>query len=88
VELSAVGDPDPTSAIEDARAAYPATEILICRRPRRLDHPLSLVRRVRRATHLTVREAAIRARSVDRERHRWSVLRDGGQCDSEIAQAA
>jgi hypothetical protein len=88
VQLSQVGDTDPTSAIEDALAVYPATEILICRRPHRLDHPLSLVRRVRRATRLTVRHAAIRARAVDRERGRWRVLRDGGHCASDVAQAA
>ena len=88
VDLAEVGDPDPTSAIEDARGAYATTEILVCARPRRLDHPFSLVRRVRRATGLTVREVAIRARPGERERRGWTVLRDGGHCASDSPQAA
>jgi hypothetical protein len=88
VELAEVGDPDPTSAIEDACATYAATEVLVCGRPRRLDHPFSLVRRVRRASGLTVRDVAIAAPSVTRERRGWSVLRGGGHCPADAPQAA
>ena len=86
VELAAVGDPDPTSAIDDARAAYAATEILICGRPRRLDHPFSLARRVRRATGLAVRDVPIRTAAP--ERHGWSIWRRGGRCAADAPQPA
>ena len=87
VELAEVGDPDPTSAIEDARAAYPATEILVCGRRRRVTHPFALVDRVRRASGLTVREAAIPAVPSERERRGWRVLREGGHCEGRIPAA-
>ena len=87
VELAKVGDPDPTSAIDDARAAYPATEILVCGRPRRLGDLLGLVRRVRRASGLPVRDVAVGLKPVERER-RWSALRGGGHCASEAPQAS
>jgi hypothetical protein len=86
VELAEVGDPDPTSAIDDARAAYAATEILICGRPRRLDHPFSLARRVRRATRLVVRDVPIR--TAARERHGWSIWRSGGHCAADAPRPA
>jgi hypothetical protein len=88
VELEEVGDPDPTSAIEDARAGYAATEILVCSRPRRLRHPFDLVHRVRRATGLEVRETSVRARPASRRRRRWSVLCDGGHCAADAPQPA
>ena len=81
-----VGDPDPTSAIDDARALYAATEILICIRPRRLAHPFSLAGRVRRATRLEVREVGIRRAA--HERRGWSLLRSSGQCAPDAPQAA
>jgi hypothetical protein len=81
VDLTAIGDPDPTSAIDDARAAYAATEILICRRGSRLGvfRPAG---RVRRASRLPVHEVAIPARADERARRGWSVLRRGGHCDA------
>jgi hypothetical protein len=48
----------------------------------------SLVRRVRRASGLTVRDVAIAAPSVTRERRGWSVLRGGGHCPADAPQAA
>ena len=78
VELTEVGDPDPYSAIDDARAAFAATEILICTRPRRFGNPLRLARRVRRATRLEVHEGPIR--TAARDRRGWNVLRSGGHC--------
>jgi hypothetical protein len=88
VELAEVGDPDPASAIEDARAAYAATEILVCGRARRLGDPLGLVRRARRASGLPVRDIAVRVKPVERERRGWSALRGGGHCASDAPQAA
>ena len=61
LELAAVGDPDPTNAIDDARAAFPATEILMCGRASRLN-AFRLANRVRRASGLPVQEVAIPAR--------------------------
>jgi hypothetical protein len=88
VAFAEVGDPDPTSAIEDARAAYAATEILVCARPRRLGHPFTLARRLRRSTGLVVREVVIRAKAVERERPGWSILHDGGHCAEDAPLAA
>ena len=85
VDLAEVGDPDPTSAIEDARAAYTATEILLCGRPRRFSHPFDLSHRVRRTSGLTVREASVTASTRERERRGWGVLRDGGHCAANAA---
>ena len=86
VDLAEVGDPDPTSAIADARAVFVATELLICTRPRRFGHPLDLMHRARRASGLPVRDAGVR--TVAHERRGWRVLRDGGHCPSEAPQPA
>ena len=86
VELTEVGDPDPTSAIDDARAVYAATEILICNRPRRFGHLFSLARRVRRTTRLQVHEVPIR--TAERERRGLNVLRGGGHCAADAPQPA
>lgn len=88
VELSEVGDPDPTSAIDDARAAFAATEILVCDRPRRVDHPFALARRVRRATGLAVRDVPIPRTTVERERRGRRALRSGGHCAADAPSAA
>lgn len=62
VELAAVGDPDPTSAVGDALQTFAAREILVCRdRPRRA-HPLDLPHRLRRMTSLPVDAPALRRR--------------------------
>ena len=81
VQLAATGDPDPTSAIDDARAAFPATEILVCGRARRL-HAFGLAGRVRRASGLPVHEVAMSSTAGKRERRGWRVLRRGGHCDA------
>jgi hypothetical protein len=80
IELAAVGDPDPTSAVDDALHEFAATDILVLRdRPRRA-HPLDLPHRLRRMTGLPVDTPRSRARSSPRERRRWSALLDGGHC--------
>lgn len=53
---ASVGDPDPVAAICDALVDWPAGELLLCTRTRRvaLPHPLDLVHRARRLTGLAV----------------------------------
>jgi hypothetical protein len=53
---ASVGDPDPVAAICDALMDWPAGELLLCTRTRRvaLSHPLDLVHRIRRLTGLAV----------------------------------
>ena len=80
VELAAVGDPDPTSAVADALHAFAATEILVCRDRPRPAHPLDLPQRLRRMTGLPVDTPRSRARSGPRVRRRWRALLDGGHC--------
>jgi hypothetical protein len=83
VELAAMGDPDPTSAVDDALHEFPAGEILVCRdRPARA-HPLDLPHRLRRMTGLPVDTPALRARSGSRARRRWGILLGGGHCVAE-----
>lgn len=83
-----VGDPDPTSAIDDARADYGAGEILLCPRARRFSHPLDLASRLRRSTGLPIHEIAARPASGIRERRGLNVLRGGGHCPAENLQVA
>jgi hypothetical protein len=68
--------------------AHAATEILICGRRRRLEHPFTLARRVRRATGLAVRELAIGAKTIEREPRGWSIVRDGGHCIPDATPVA
>jgi hypothetical protein len=83
--VAEVGDPDPTSAIEDMRAEFLASEIMLFTRPRRLRHPFDLMNRIRRPTGLPIHATAIRPTG---ERHAWSVLRSGGHCAQELPRAA
>jgi hypothetical protein len=55
-DAAAVGDPDPLAAIWDALADWPADELLLCTRARRvaLPHPFDLEHRARRLTGLAV----------------------------------
>ena len=65
VEVALVGDPDPTSAVQDACAMLRPDAILLCTRRRRLDHhPLDLAHRLHRLTGLPVghETAAVRRR--------------------------
>jgi hypothetical protein len=62
LEAAAVGDPDPIAATEDALADWPADELLLCVRERRLSpvRVFDLAHRARRATGLPVRRAGLR----------------------------
>ena len=81
VELAAVGDPDPTSAVDDALQEFAAGEILLCRdRPRR-SHPLDLPHRLRRMTCLPVDTPAMGVRSARHDG--WGALLGRGHCVAE-----
>lgn len=55
LEHSAVGDPDPATAICDELDAWPANEVLLCTGPRHFPStPLDVVHRARRLTGLPV----------------------------------
>jgi len=71
VELVEVGDPDPTSAVDDALHAFAATEILLCTSGRRRGHPFDLAHRLRRMGALPVDDARVDVRSPVRDRRRW-----------------
>jgi hypothetical protein len=64
VETARVGDPEAGSAISDAVYDWPADEIVLFGRDRRLrvSHPLALARRAERATGLAVTRIGIAAR--------------------------
>jgi hypothetical protein len=87
VELAEVGDPDPTSAVEDARQAFGASEILVCGIRRGRGHPLTLARRLQRMTGLSVERVSAGARTAGGERRRSRALLDGGHCAAEPVQA-
>ena len=87
VELAAVGDPDPCSAVGDALDEFAATEILLCRGRRRAGHPLDLVHRLRRMTGLPVRAPALRAGIEPREPSAWRALAGGGHCVPEVVRS-
>ena len=67
-DAAAVGDPDPLAAIWDALADWPAVELLLCPRPRRvaLPHPFDLEHRARRLTGLAVSRLALPASRAPR----------------------
>jgi hypothetical protein len=80
VELAEVGDPDPTSAVDDALQTFAATEILLCRSGRHRGHPFDLPHRLRRMSGLPVDDARLDVAPAMRERPRRRVLLGGGQC--------
>jgi hypothetical protein len=80
VEFADVGDPDPTSAVDDALQTLAATEILLCRTGRRGAGPFDLEHRLRRLSGLPVDVARLDVRSPVRERRRWRALMEGGHC--------
>jgi len=88
VELAAVGDPDPTSAIDDARSLFRAAEILLCTRPRHLRHPLDLAHRVRRTTGLAVAVVPVGDGGRVGRARRATWLHRGGHCVPEVAASA
>ena len=88
VAVAEVGDPDPTSAIEDVRAGFLPSEVMLFTRPRRLRHPFDVVSRIRRASRLPVHAVAVRATPRNGEHHGWSALRSGGHCAHELRHAA
>ena len=62
VEIAGVGDPDPISAITDALADHPATDVVLFVRPRHLpSHPLDLRHRAHRLTGLPVDQVQLAA---------------------------
>jgi hypothetical protein len=80
IESAQVGDPDPTSAIDDARSGGAFSGMLLCEPTRRLpSHPFDLVHRISRATALSVERVAVRTASRQRT-SRWFGLRRGGHC--------
>ena len=83
VRHAGVGDPDPTSAVDDALQHFAATEILLCRDRWRRGHPVDLSHRLRRMTGLPVDTRPIRSRRERRERRRWRAVIDGGHCAVE-----
>jgi hypothetical protein len=81
VQLAALGDPDPASAVGDALSAFAAAEVLVCGRPHR-HGPLTLAHRLRRTTGLPVASAAV---PVARSPRRIAVLGGSGHCTSRAA---
>ena len=88
VVVAEVGDPDPTSAVEDAHTGFVATEIMLFARPRRLRHRFDQVSRIRRFSQLPVHEVSIRATPSNGERHRLGFLRSGGHCAHGFSHTA
>jgi hypothetical protein len=80
VELAQVGDPDPTSAVDDALETFGATDILVCRDRMRLRHPLDLAHRLRRMTGLPVETLGLPAGTPRRAWRSWRALTEGGHC--------
>ena len=87
IELAQVGDPDPTSAVDDALHEFAAGEILLCRDRPRGSHLLDLPHRLHRMTGLPVESPAIRRRSTARERRTWRAVFEGGHCAIQVAAA-
>jgi hypothetical protein len=83
IDIAQVGDPDPTSAVDDALHEFAAGEILLCRDRSRRGHMLDLPHRLRRMTRLPVDAPSIRRRSAIRERRHWRALFEGGHCAVE-----
>jgi hypothetical protein len=84
-----VGDPDVLTSICDVLTAWPADEVLLCSRARRvrLSHPLDLEWRARRLTGLAVRRLELP--SADRLAGRGASMRwRSGHCAIESAQTA
>ena len=87
IATAAVGDPDPATAILDALAGWPADEVVLCVRHRRLPAgPFDLARRARRLTGLSVRRVAITPPS-SRVARGW-FHRRSAHCGLEAAQPA
>jgi hypothetical protein len=88
-DAAAVGDPDPLAAISDALADWPADELLLCTRARRVavPHPFALEHRARRLTGLAVSrlELPVAPRSAVRS---WALRLGRGQCVLDQPQAA
>src|SRR4051794_29809541 len=84
-----VGDPDVLTSIGDVLASWPADELLLCSRPRRLrlPHPLNLERRARRLTGLTVRRVELPS-AARPARARASMPWRSGHCAIETGRTA
>jgi hypothetical protein len=68
IVASAVGDPDPATAIADAVADWSPHHLMVCVRERRLaaHHPLDLVHRAERISGLPVTRIPVRSASAAR----------------------
>jgi hypothetical protein len=91
VQVAAVGDPDPLSAIADTLADHDGTEIAIFARRRRRfggSRPWDLVNRAARLTGLPAARIAASPASGRRGRRGWAAWRGGGHCDADAFQAA
>lgn len=76
-----VGDPDPLAAVDDARGAWDATEVMLLTRSSNVAaiHPLALARRIERTTGLPTRRVALGVRRAQPERFGW-IRRGGRHC--------
>jgi hypothetical protein len=83
VRFTGVGDPDPSSAVDDALQHFAATEILLCRDTWRRGHSMDLSHRLRRMTGLPVDTPRTRSRRESRERRHRRGLLQGGHCLAE-----
>jgi hypothetical protein len=81
IDAALVGAPEQVPAVEDALAAWPAQELLLFERERRIGvvHPLTPSRRLERRTGLQVERIVVESR--DRRRR-------AAQCIPQLVQAA
>jgi hypothetical protein len=88
-DFADVGDPEPVAAIGDTLAEWPADELVLFTKPKKLrvGHPLDLVHRARRLTGLEVRHIAVPGVPTARTAGRRSGLRRR-QCDAGSTAAA
>lgn len=86
VDAALVGDPEPVPAVDDALAAWPAEEIVVFERERRLSvsHPLSVARRLGRRTGLAVERVLVPAAGSS-DHSRGLLRRRASRCAAAVA---
>ena len=89
LEWASVGDADPAAAMGDATSDWPADELLLFTRARRvrIGSPLDVAHRARRLTGLPVRRIDVRARPAAARRRTWLRL-GAGHCAADAPQPA